>query len=69
MTLKKTEDIGEVVDDENVDDELGKVKVVDGEIVAIIAIDVYKGCRNCNAKVTASDANGVIRICENCNTK
>ena len=40
-----------MIDDENVASQSGSAKVVKGEIVAVVAIDVYKGCRNCNAKM------------------
>ena len=42
--VKEIEDIGEVIDDENVASQSGSAKVVKGEIVAVIAIDMYKGC-------------------------
>ena len=65
--VQEIENIGEVVDDENVEGESGTAKVVKGKIVAIVVIDVYIGCRNCNAKVI--DANGAVGVCSKCNTK
>ena len=43
------------------------LKAVKAEIVAIIVIDVYNGCRNCNAKVIG--AHGAMDVCSKCNTK
>ena len=38
--VQETEDIGEVIDDENVASQSGSAKVVKGKIVAVVAIDV-----------------------------
>ena len=65
--IEEIEDIGEVIDDENAASQLGKAKVVKGEIVAVVSIDIYKGCRNCNAKMV--DVNGPVGVCSKCNTK
>ena len=61
------EDIGEVIDDENVASQSGSAKVVKGEIVAVIAIDMYKGYCNCNAKMI--NGNGPVGVCSKCSTK
>ena len=44
--IEEIENIGEVIDDMNIESESGRVKVVKAETVAITAVDVYKGCRN-----------------------
>ena len=62
------EDIGNVIDDESPESESGRAKVVKGNIVAVILLDLYKGCRNCNAKVVDSSASTVV-VCSKCNTK
>jgi len=40
--IKEIEDIGEVIDDVNIEDPPGADQVVKGEIVAVIAMDEYK---------------------------
>ena len=43
--IKKTEDIGEVVD-ETLPNDRGKAKVIKAEIVGVIGLESYKSCRN-----------------------
>ena len=45
--INKIEDIGDVVD-ENAE---SGTKVVQGDVVADVSLDMYKGCCSCNAKV------------------
>ena len=40
--------------------EPGGARIVQGEIVAVVSIDMYKACRNCNALDT-----GTIATCTN----
>ena len=49
--IEAIEDIGEVADDD-LDNGNGGAEVVKADIVAVIGIDSYKSCRNCNAKVS-----------------
>ena len=56
-----------MIDDENVASQSGSAKVVKGEIVAVIAVDMYKVCCNCNAKMV--DGNGPVGVCSKCSTK
>ena len=65
--VQEIEDIGEVIDDENVASQSGSAKVVKGEIVAVIAIDMYKGCHKYNAKMI--NGNGPVGVCSKCSTK
>ena len=64
--IEKIEDIGEIVDDD-LDNGNGGAVVVKGEIVAVIGIDSYRSCRNCNAKV--STVNEFMGECNKCNAK
>jgi len=62
--VKVIEDIGEVIDDVELDDPPGGAQVVKGEIVLVIGVGVYKSCRNCNAKVSK-----YMGECSKCNPK
>jgi len=64
--IEEIPDIGEVVDNANLEDEPGRAKVVHGEIVGVVSVDMYKACRNCNAKLIGT---GTIATCSKCNTK
>ena len=48
--VQEIDDIGEVADDDT-SDGFGAA-VVEAEIVAMIGVDNYRSCRNCNAKVS-----------------
>ena len=48
--IKKTEDIGEVVD-KTLPNDRGEAKVIKAEIVGVTGLESYKSCRNCHAKV------------------
>ena len=65
--IEEIEDIGEVIDDTEIEDPPGGTQVVKGEIVAVIAVDAYKSCRNCNAKVIKGSK--FMGECSKCNTK
>ena len=65
--IEEIEDIGEVADDDGLDNGNGGVVVVKAEIVAIIGIESYRSCRNCNAKV--STVNKFMGECNKCNAK
>jgi len=66
--IVEIEDIGNVIDDETAESESGRAKVVKGDIVAVTSLDLYKGCRNCNAKVVDNNANAMA-VCSKCSTK
>ena len=53
--IAKIKDIGEVVDDELPEGNPGRAKVITAEIVAVVTVDKYKSCRNCNTKIIDSD--------------
>jgi len=67
--IKEIEDIGEVIDDVNIEDPPGAAQVIIGEIVAVIAMDEYKSCRNCTAKVIEEGGKLAMGVCSKCNTK
>ena len=62
--INEIEDISDAVD-ESAESGSGEAKVVKG--VAVVSIDMYKGCRNCNAKV--ANTGTVMGVCAKCNTK
>ena len=65
--INQIEDVGDVIDDESAESGSGGAKVVKGDIVAVVSLDLYKGCRNCNAKV--ANTSTVFGVCTKCNTK
>lgn len=64
--IQKVKDIGDVVD-KSVYDGSGEVKVFKAEIVAVISVEMYSSCRNCNAKVL--EVSKGIAVCSKCNSK
>ena len=64
--IQEIENIGDVVV-ESTFTGFGELKVVKGEIVAVISSETYTSCKNCNAKVLESSRN--IVECGKCNTK
>ena len=66
--MNEIKDIGEVIDDVNIEDAPGAAQVVKGEIVAAISMDEYRNCRNCNAKAVDWDRLVMVE-CSKCNTK
>ena len=64
--VEKIKDIGDVVD-KSVFDGSGELKVFKAEIVAVISVEMYSSCRNCNAKVL--EGSGGIAMCSKCNSK
>ena len=59
-------DVGDVVVDESTFDGSGGITVVQAEIVAVLKVETYIGCRNCNSKVTQV---GAIGECTKCSAK
>ena len=55
-----------VVNGKNLEDEPGRARVVQGKIVTVVSIDMYKVCCNCNAKIVDT---GIIATCGKYNTK
>ena len=60
--IKAVSDIGDIVD-EPVFDGSGGVAVVQGEIVVVVKIENYVGCRNCSSKVVQVGAMGECTKC------
>ena len=63
--VQQISDIGGVVEKDAFDGS-GKLKMFEGEIVAVTNVEEYTSCRNCNAKVESSQA---IVVCGKCNSK
>jgi len=58
-------DIGDVVNDAVLDG-TGALVVIEAEIIAVLKIEGYVGCRNCNSKV---EEMGGIGECTKCGAK
>ena len=59
------DDVGDVVDESTFDGS-GGIAVVQAEIVAVLKVETYIGCRNCNSKITQV---GAIGECNKCSAK
>lgn len=64
--IKATDDIGDVVDDLDLDG-AGGIAAVKGDVVAVVSMETYASCVNCHAKAT--EASRGLGQCSKCNTK
>ena len=64
--LQEIEDIGDVISDEDLQS-CEDAQTAEGEIVAVLAVDMYTSCISCNGKV--KNLNDVLGECMKCNAK
>ena len=61
------EDLDEVVDLEN--DEDSGIRVIQGELIAVLSTDTYRGCINTSCKAEVVPLDDVIGNCKKCLAK